>query len=958
MFKNLRRFVFIFCLFFIGKTNGQVVSINPIFANQSDSVEIIFNASLGNGALTGFVPVYAHTGVITNLSATSTSWRHVVGNWGTADSRVVMTPIGNNLHRMRIRINTFYNIPPNETATALAFVFRNVNGSTVGRDFDGSDIFVPLYTPGFHAKFLLPTQNPRLVLNLADAIPLKAVTSQPSTISFRIGTNTIATSSNTDSLLFTIQASTLGFGQHDVIMEANNGSITLFDTTRIIVQPPVTVQNPPTGTRDGINYINDSTVILQIFAPFKNFVYAIGDFSDWKLDARYFMRRNTANNRYWIQLNGLSPNVQYRYQYHVDQEGMRVGDVYAELQLDPFNDRFIPPSVFPNMPAYPVGKTSNYVSVFQTNEPTYQWNSTINYTKPAKTDLVIYELLIRDFVHTHNFQSLIDTLDYVAKMGANAIKLMPIMEFEGNDSWGYNPAFFFAIDKYYGTKTMFKQFVEACHRKGIAVILDIALNHSFGQNPQVRMWFDPSAGTFGRPTPNNPFFNEIERHPFNVGYDYNHESPATIEFVERVYKFWVEEYRIDGYRLDLSKGYTQNNTLGNVGAWSAYDQSRINILTRIANQVWSVDPTAYMILEHFADNSEERELSNRGMMLWGNMNHDYNEATMGFASNFSGMSYQSRGWNAPNLIGYMESHDEERLVYRNLNFGSTPAGHNTRTLPIALKRVEAATAMMLAVPGPKMIWQFGELGYDFSINHCGNGTVNPNCRTERKPIRWDYYNVPARKTLFDAYCALNHLKKTYPAFKTTNFTQDVGGFGKRITLNNGGTSAVVVANFSTGSINMVPGFPATGWWYDYMAGDSMFVSNLQQNYAFGPGDYKVYTQTRVAKPACALTVGIEDIEQVFNQTTQQILVQLFPNPSNGLINIAFNAPKAAHYRIDVLDITGKIVAVVNNNRLDVGQQHIQYNGYGLNGMPLANGFYTLRLTTDDFVVTEKFIIQK
>ena len=57
---------------------------------------------------------------------------------------------------------------------------------------------------------------------------------------------------------------------------------------------------------------------------------------------------------------------------------------------------------------------------------------------------------------------------------------MPFNEFEGNDSWGYNPDFYFAPDKYYGPKNTLKEFIDSCHSKGIAVIMDIALNHSFG----------------------------------------------------------------------------------------------------------------------------------------------------------------------------------------------------------------------------------------------------------------------------------------------------------------------------------------------------------------------------------------------------------------------------------------------------------------------------------------------
>ena len=131
--------------------------------------------------------------------------------------------------------------------------------------------------------------------------------------------------------------------------------------------------------------------------------------------------------------------------------------------------------------------------------------------------------------------------------------------------------------------------------------MDIALNHSFGQNPMVRMYFDASAGQYGQPTASNPWFNPTPKHDFNVGYDFNHESLQTKNFTKRVIAYWMQNYHIDGYRFDLSKGFTQNNTLGNIGAWGAYDQSRVNILTEYYNDIQSHEPGAYVILEHLAD---------------------------------------------------------------------------------------------------------------------------------------------------------------------------------------------------------------------------------------------------------------------------------------------------------------------------------------------------------------------
>ena len=194
------------------------------------------------------------------------------------------------------------------------------------------------------------------------------------------------------------------------------------------------------------------------------------------------------------------------------------------------------------------------------------------------------------------------------------LNLMPVNEFEGNESWGYNPSFYFAADKYYGPKNDLKRFIDECHKRDIAVILDIVLNHSYGRSSFVRLY---SSGDFGPPTEENPWYNVISPNPvFSWGYDFNHESEQTKQLVDRINKYWLEEYKFDGFRFDFTKGFT--NTPGDGGS---FDQSRINILKRMADNIWEVDSSAYVILEHFAPNSEEQVLSDYGMMIWGNLNN-------------------------------------------------------------------------------------------------------------------------------------------------------------------------------------------------------------------------------------------------------------------------------------------------------------------------------------------------
>lgn len=934
-------------LFSVSITKGQLLISDPAFPTADDEITITYNANLGNGNLAGVIPVYTHTGVITNLSETPTSWRHVVGNWGTADGDVIMTPLGGNLHQFTLTPSEYYDLEDGEVIERLAFVFRNVNGSLEGKDYDGTDIFMDLYDGGFASGFFLPEFESQLI-NSGESIDFLVQASQASTIHLEINGQSVATEEDATSLEYTVTGEDVG--EFEVVYTADNGMELQSDTINYIVQPPVTLENPPLGTEDGINYLNGSTVILQLFAPGKEYVYVMGDFNDWQYDLDFQMKKSLDGNRFWLMINGLSPGEPYRFQYWIDDEAMRIADPYSELILDFWNDPFIPEESFPDLLEYPDGLTTEPVGVLQTNQQPFSWTDQ-SYERPEKEKLIVYELLIRDFLDMPNYQTLIDTLDYLDNLGVNAIQLMPVNEFEGNISWGYNPSFFFAPDKYYGTPDDYKTFVDECHNRGIAVIMDIALNHSFGQNPQVRMWFDPNDGEFGSPTPENPFFNEDARHDFNVGYDYNHESPHTRIFSKRVLEHWVREYHIDGYRLDLSKGFTQNNTLGSIAAWNAYDQSRIDILNDYANHLWDIDEDIYVILEHFANNDEETALSNLGMMLWGNMHGQYSEAAMGYSSDLSGASYQARGWSDPHLVSYAESHDEERTVYSCLNFGNGNGDYTTTDLSTALSRKELIHALLIPLPGPKMLWQFGELGYDYSINYCpGSGTISPNCRTDPKPIRWDYFEMEDRLKVYKVYSALHALKNDYPTFSTTDYNIDFGGMGKRIQLNHPEMNAVVIGNTDVVGINMVPGFQQTGTWYEYFSGDVIEENNLENAFFLEPGEYRIYTDEPLPTPD--LSTSIDEVMEFFNV---EFIAQ--PNPFENSVELYLSLSQQGSLDLIISDMSGRVVKSMNDVQLASGDQMIRWDGRDDFGNELNAGLYIVTAKAGAQVLTTKLIKQ-
>lgn len=901
---------------------AQVVSTKPIFPTVDDTVTIIFNAAEGNGALAGINQVYAHTGVITNNSTSLTDWKYVQGQWGTADPNVEMTNLGNDRHSIRYHIRSFYGVPATDSVEQLSFVFRNTDGSIVGRSADASDIYYPIFDNSLHAKIVSPTTSPAFY-TIGESIQIHGAASKSATLTLsENGTQLAQTTGDSIGYLLTVSNT----GRNTIVLEVDDGTLTVTDTFVYIVNAPANVAALPAGIEDGINYTSDTSVVLSLFAPDKNFVYVIGDFNNWEVDPTYRMNVTPSGDRYWLEIEGLTPQEEYAYQYMIDGN-LTVGDPYCDKILDPWNDQFIDDETYPNLKPYPTGKATGIVSVLQTAQQPYQW-ATNNFQKPAKTDLVVYELLVRDFVASHNYATLIDTLDYLQNMGINCIELMPIMEFEANISWGYNPSYFFAVDKYYGTKNELKRFIDTCHSRGIAVVLDMVLNHSFGQGPMVRMYWDAANN---QPAANSPWFNQQPTHDFNVGYDFNHESPATEEFSKRVLRYWLEEYRFDGYRMDLSKGFTQKNTLGNVGLWGQYDASRVAILKDYADEVWSVDPDAYFILEHFADNSEETELANYGMMLWGNIHGSYKQIGLGYvnSSNVDWAYHGTRGWNDPHVVAYMESHDEERQVYEIFQYGNSSGGYNVKDFNTGLDRINLASTLFYTIPGPKMLWQFGEMGYDFSINYNG--------RTGPKPIRWNYLEIPARLKIYKTKKALIELRNGYEVFKNGSVELSLAGRVKRIKLGHNTMNVVVLGNMDVTAQDGDPSFHNTGWWYEYFTGDSINVTNVNAPLTLEPGEYRIYTTEKLPVPDTYAPVGLEDDVTVVLNTSS---MSVSPNPANTQATILLEMDQPREVMVEVIAPSGQRIAMpLSPQVLPAGTTDISWDLLSEGGWPVANGQY-------------------
>ena len=906
----IRRLQFIFWLLAIAQISFAQISTNPALPLDNKAVTITFDSS--KETRLGFFTseLYAHTGV---MIYGKTDWQHVIGSWGNNTVQPKLTNKGGGIYELVITpdINSFYSVPGTEVVKKMAFVFRSADGTK-----QTNDLFVDVYAEGLNVSISTPSKISIYEKNAT----FQFTASTTTTADIRLYQNDLEIASQTGTSVS--KSMTLpDAGSYWLKVKATQNTTVKRDSVYVCIRETTPTAAKPSGLEAGITYNDEKSATLIIYAPQKNHIFVTGDFNNWLPQNSYQMKKD--GDWFWLKIENLTPQKEYIFQYLIDGN-LKIADAYADKISDPYDDKYISSTVYPNLLPYPDGKASDRASYLQTAQTPYAWKTT-TYPIPETSKLSIYELLIRDFTAEKTYKAVQDKLDYLKRLGINTIELMPFNEFEGNSSWGYNPNFYFAPDKAYGTKNDLKNLIDECHKQGFIVIQDMVLNHSYNSSPMVKMYWNDA---LNRPAANNPWYNETSPNStYSWGSDFNHESQATKDFVDRVNKYWLSEYKVDGFRFDFTKGFT--NTPGDGGT---YDASRIAILKRMASKIWEVNPKALIILEHFAANAEEKELAayENGMLVWGNATGAFYEAAMGYnesnKSDFSWASYQQRGFAKPGLVAYMESHDEERQLFKTKTYGNALGIYNTKEQATALERSQLATTFFLTLAGPKMIWQFGELGYDISIDQNG--------RVGEKPVLWNYLDDAQRLKLFDVYSAMLRLRTQFDVFTSGNETLWVNGSVKRIQLSLGNHNITLLGNFGLTDLPITSNFQHTGTWYEFFTGTELNVSNTSESIVLKPGEYRLYSDLKL--PAFKDLATVVSVEKDYSS------IRIYPNPATDQIRINASEPIR---KMDLFSGNGKILEnrTIFNNSLSVDVSF------------LKPGLYFLRIQTENQIITEKFI---
>ena len=530
----------------------------------------------------------------------------------------------------------------------------------------------------------------------------------------------------------------------------------------------------------GAHELAPGQIAFALWAPWKKAVGLIGDFNQWRPDADPM---TLDKDGVWRLTKPLPPG-EHAYQFLIDGK-TAVADPYARAVRD------VPNQEQPH-------------SIVRVGEQPFEWHDQGFTIKPFNK-LVIYELHVGDFSPEGTFDGVINKLDHIQNLGVSAIELMPIQEFPGNRSWGYNPAFFFAPEQAYGDTASFKRLVDECHRRGIAVILDMVFNHTAPQSPLNLLY----------PYDKNPYMS-TDGNPWGFP-DLNHWNQATKRYVKDIQDYWLTECHVDGFRYDHVEGINWDGENGmSFISWAAR-QTKPGVL--LIAEILVNDPAA--VVQHTEVNASWHWQFARALRC-----HLTESDRDGFRCGDMGkmmslISHAGSGYaDNSQPINYVESHDEERLVWDVLRNPAMNADS-------ALRKSQLAAIALFTAQGIPMIYS----GQEF---------LAAAARTvDESKLPWGNMFQDHGQLLYKHFATLAYLRDTCPAFQFNNIAPiRVDDEGRLIVFKRWTDDcvAVVALNFAPGARHVTFTFPESGTWHEWLFDYDEMTTNEPFN-AEIPGSY-------------------------------------------------------------------------------------------------------------------------
>ncbi len=574
------------------------------------------------------------------------------------------------------------------------------------------------------------------------------------------------------------------------------------------------------------NFERPGTATFFLTAPHKPAVHLIGDFNRWH--PRATPMTTDGAGLFWVTVPLQGP-TEYRFLVTMDETGKQVAvaDPYArEIRWDG------------QIPKALLGA-----------EPAYTWHDAA-WRRPALRDLTIYELCVRDFAGEKegggarfgDFAGVQAKLDHLARLGINAIELMPISEFPGDSSWGYNPVFYMAPKWLYGRPNALKTLVDAAHQRGIAVILDLVFNHAWGDQPYYLM-YPPLFGPGGQELPDrNPFFHHHHNGHANGwgGLDWDHSSSYTLAYMQDTVRFWLGEYHMDGFRFDWLGGVEYDPWQPQRDGFDPF--SGIAPIARAAREA---APDCYQIGEYWPINGTNPAKTAAKLVrqteidaVWNGAFHHTLEDCLfqtwqwerqDMPRNLGG--FRAQGFDrADQIINYVASHDERRPEHEVQFWGA----HITEANPqlaaryatrwhLALQKARLGLAVLFTSPGVPMLLAGQEFGED-------------SPRTiDFWPLDWKKLRLPEGRGQFEFLQKLIRLRREHPALRSDGIEYYADDFVRFKVIrykrwDGKGDVAVVAANFDSVTHTIGLGFPHDGLWVDELTGRRFQINGYWRDF--------------------------------------------------------------------------------------------------------------------------------
>jgi hypothetical protein len=322
----LRRIILLFWLLVAFKLSFAQIATNPALPIDEKAVILTFDSSKDSklGLFTG--DLYAHTGVIVEGSP---DWKHVIGSWGDNTRQPKLTNKGGGIYEMQISPNilSYYAVLSSEIVLKLAMVFRSVDGKR-----QTNNLFVDVVSEGL--KISISSPSAINIFEKNESFQFTAYSTVNTDLKIFQNNQEIASQSGT-SITKTIKIP--DSGSYWLKIKATQDATIKLDSVYVCIREVTPTETRPAGLQAGINYTDDQSATLVIYAPKKKYIFVTGDFNDWYPENTYQMKKDS--DFFWLKIENLTPQKEYIFQYLIDGN-LKIADPYTDKIADPYDDKY------------------------------------------------------------------------------------------------------------------------------------------------------------------------------------------------------------------------------------------------------------------------------------------------------------------------------------------------------------------------------------------------------------------------------------------------------------------------------------------------------------------------------------------------------------------------------------------------------------------------------------------